>query len=111
MQRFTLFLAIGLAVMVSLAQPGICPCWMLSDVRQLHPHLFNQPQTEHSHQYLLEYNQTVMAQVVPALVPQVTLLVALLSLAGLSWRIESWVDLPAGWASSPESPPPEFRLT
>jgi hypothetical protein len=92
-----------------LAQPGICPCWLLKDVHDIHPHPAGHPEQPHSHDYLFE-----MFASAPALAPGLPLeppsvLLDLTSLRGV------WRDHAEGYPGeesagpSPPTPPPEPR--
>ncbi len=43
-----------MAAYLSLAQPGICPCWLIKDVHDIHPHPAGHADVPHSHDYLFE---------------------------------------------------------
>ncbi len=95
-----------LAGLMALAQPGICPCWLLADVEHLHPHPAGHPERPHSHGYLSDLFMSGMPAVAePTLVPAATLILALALAA--RWRTVSelspayWV-----WAASPRRLPP-----
>jgi hypothetical protein len=96
-----------MAGFMSLAQPGICPCWLLNDVHDIHPHPAGHPEIPHSHDYLF-----AMFASAPALPPSLPLeppsvLLDLASLRGV-WRNHAEADL--GQASTgppPPTPPPE----
>jgi hypothetical protein len=95
-----------LAGLTAFAQPGFCPCWLLADVHDIHPHPAGHPQRPHSHGYLFElFMSGVPAVAEPALVPAATLILALALAAG--WRIVGALELfPQPWVPPPQTPPP-----
>ena len=100
-------LFVFLAGYLSLAQPGICPCWLLKDVHDLHPHPAGHPELPHTHDYLFGMfaSAPALATNIPVETPSV--LLALTSLQGL-WR--SPVDANLGEQASgrpPPTPPPQ----
>ncbi len=83
MSRPTLAILIFLASLTALAQPGLCPCWLLLHVEDYHPHPAGQT-GQHSHDYLHElYQSQTAAWARPSLVPAA---VFVLLLAGLARR-------------------------
>jgi hypothetical protein len=95
-----------LAGLTALAQPGLCPCWPIGDVRDFHPHFDGHPERPHHHNYLFEMfpaGTAILAE--PSLLP-VASLILLLGLAVL-WqtRRDVAVFTPA-WAPLPLTPPP-----
>jgi hypothetical protein len=106
MRRLTLaalLLVIGLTV---LAPPGLCPCWLLADVREIHPHPFLRPELPHPHNYLFELFQADSPAVAPVIPSPAYVLLALLGLSAL-WRPVMHQPLTAkGWAAPPPVPPP-----
>lgn len=109
--RFTarVMLFVFLAGYLSLAQPGICSCWLLQDVRHVHPHPAGHADQPHSHDYLFE-----MFASAPALVPVLPLerpsvLLDLTSMRGV-WRNHSEANPGEETPGpSPPTPPPEPR--
>jgi hypothetical protein len=106
MSRLVIVLSICLVGLTALAQPGLCPCWLMMDINSYHPHLDRHPDRPHSHDYLGDlFNAGV-----PALVPFAHLtahsLIALLAL-GVLWRLAMDAVIAASeWISALEPPPP-----
>lgn len=74
-----------LASLMAVAPPGLCPCWLIRDVRDYHPHFDGHPERPHSHDYLFEMFPTgTTALAEPNLLPASSLIV-LLALA-LLWH-------------------------
>jgi hypothetical protein len=95
---------------MSLAQPGICPCWLLKDVRDIHPHPAGHAEMPHSHLYLFQ-----MFDSAPAIAPQLPVVSPAVFLQHLSarglWRGSIYAA--PGEASDfppPPTPPPETLL-
>lgn len=67
-----------LVLIVALAPPGLCPCWLLRDAAVLHPHLISPEWPDHPHDYLFEfYAATADAAVAATWIPLGALLMAL----------------------------------
>jgi hypothetical protein len=111
MTRLTAALSILLALYMSLAQAGLCPCWLFRDVHRYHPHFAADPEQPHSHFYLFElYNSQTIASAPPFPLPARTLILVL-ALGSLWWHLTD-ADLPiAGWATSPPTPPPRRQVS
>lgn len=111
MSRATLALLIFLVGFTALTQPGLCPCWLIGDVRLYHPHFDAQPERAHSHTYLFElYNSQTVASAPPFPIPARTVILVL-GLGSL-WRHLTHAALPvAGWAAPPSTPPPRLRVS
>ncbi len=95
-----------LAGLTALAQPGLCPCWLIGDVRTHHPHFDGRPERPHHHNYLFEMfpaGAAVLAE--PNLLPAASLIL-LLGLAVLwqSRHVAAIFSRP--WAALPVTPPP-----
>ncbi|MGH2606254.1 MAG: hypothetical protein ACRDG5_06650, partial [Anaerolineales bacterium] len=45
-----------LVLLIALAQPGLCPCWLLRDTDVVHPHLIAPESPEHPHDFLFEFH-------------------------------------------------------
>ena len=111
MRRLTLALLLFLAGYLALVQPGLCPCWLMRDVRTYHPHPFAHPEHPHPHDYLLEiFNAESVAVAPPLLIPARILILAL-ALNGLWWRIGSHAFSAADWAAPPPIPPPRLSAS
>jgi hypothetical protein len=95
-----------LAGFTALAQPGLCPCWLIGDVRDYHPHFNGRPQRPHHHNYLFEMfpaGAAVLAE--PTLLPAASLIL-LLGLAALWQSRRDAVIFSRPWAPLPFTPPP-----
>jgi len=75
---------VGLSLWLSLAQPGLCPCWMLADVTHHHPHPAGNAHKPHSHDYLWELFRATLASVAPQVLSALALMLA--CLAACLWR-------------------------
>src|SRR5574337_1976323 len=89
MSRPTLALLVFLAGVTALAQPGLCPCWLVPDVRTDHPHPFAHSERPHPHDYLLELFNAETAAVAPQLPIPARTLILVLAISGLLWRMGS----------------------
>lgn len=89
---------------LSFAQPGICPCWLIQDVRHIHPHLDAHPELPHSHAYLFEMFSTMLSTPPPLPEPALELIGAT-SLTHLRRLLAEPLISGAIWAA-PLSPPP-----
>jgi hypothetical protein len=111
MSRVGLALLIFLAAYIALAQPGLCPCWLMHDVRTYHPHPFAHPERPHPHDYLLEIFSAETAAVSPPAPMPVLTLILLLALGSLWWRTDSSRVPLARWAAPPATPPPRLSAS
>jgi hypothetical protein len=92
-----------LAGVLTFAQPGICPCWMLNGV---HPHPFAHPELPHDHGYLFWYYSSGTAQTAPELSSGDDVHARLRSLSN-QWSEANEPLLGAAlWAAPPSIPPP-----
>ncbi len=105
--RLFLAVALFLAGFMALAQPGLCPCWLMADVAANHPHPDGHPERPHSHDYLFEMFASGLAAPPPRAVIPARLFVAHLASQGLL-RLTAIEGLaPAiGWQAALEPPPP-----
>jgi hypothetical protein len=102
--RPTLILCAFLISLTALAQPGLCPCWLMLDVR--HPHPDGQAEQEHGHGYLNDLFSAGTPAIVTLSLAAAHTLIAMLALGGL-WRSAADETLPmAGWILTLEPPPP-----
>jgi hypothetical protein len=95
-----------LAGLMTFDQPGLCPCWLIADVHDIHPHPDGHPERPHSHGYLFDlFLSGLPAVAEPALVPAATLILALALAA--RWHTPGVLNyFPQSWATPPEPPPP-----
>ena len=103
----TVILQAVLAGFLALAQPGLCPCWMLNGV---HPHPFAHAELPHSHGYLFWWYASDTAQSPPSLPTPDEVHARLRSLGDL-WSVVSAALLGAPLWSAPPSPPPPRPLS
>lgn len=105
MSRWLLVLALVLlATLTAFAQPGLCPCWLMADVAQYHPHPDGHPEKPHAHHYL---NDLFQSQVIVTL----TFITAQMLIAILESQPRYALTLgdtaaPRGWVALIEPPPP-----
>lgn len=97
---------IWLALYTALAQPGLCACWLIVDVKHVHFHPPGvDPDKPHSHDYLFEQYHVLPASVAPQL-ETVSELIQKLAAKSL-WRPTAGENFFAyGWRFVPEPPPP-----
>ena len=95
-----------LAGLTTLAQPGLCPCWLIGDVRTNHPHFDVHPERPHHHNYLFEmFPAGVAVLSKPNLLPAASLIL-LLGLAVLWQSRRDALVFSRPWAPVPLTPPP-----
>jgi hypothetical protein len=95
-----------LAGLTALAQPGLCQCWLIGDVRGHHPHFDGRPERPHGHNFLFEMFPSGTAVVAePGLLPAASLIL-LLGLAVLWQTRRDAAILSLRWAPLPLTPPP-----
>ena len=111
MSRLTFVLLLFLASYTAFAQPGLCPCWLLRDVRHYHPHLDNHPERPHSHGYLLELFNAETVAIAPSLPLPARTLILLLALGSLWWRIGYLAGSITPWTAPPPTPPPRLAAS
>ncbi len=111
MSRFTLALLACLIALTALAQPGLCPCWLIQDVTRYHPHPFARPERPHPHGYLLEIFNAETIVVAPSLPVPARTLILLLALSSLWWRTGNAIVHFARRAAPPPTPPPRLAAS
>jgi len=104
MSRFTQALLIFLIVLTTFAQPGICPCWLMLDVR--HPHPDGHPEQKHPHDYLDDLFSAGTPAVATLLLVTAHTLIAVLALGKLWQSIAITLQSVSSWALMLEPPPP-----
>jgi len=93
---------------VTFMPPGLCPCWLMRDVRALHPHPGGFPERPHRHDYLFEIFQSQpAAEVELATNPVGMLIEQLLNNSLWQARQVSTLFIP-GWHALPPTPPPRL---
>ena len=108
MRRITLALLLFLAGYLALTQPGLCPCWLIREVRIYHPHPFAHPERPHPHDYLFElYNSQTVAST-PSLPTPARALILALALGALWLYVAHTTVAILGWAAHPPIPPPRL---
>jgi hypothetical protein len=100
---FTIALQAVLAGFLALAQPGLCPCWMLDHV---HPHPFANADRPHSHDYLFWSYSSDTAESPPSLPTHDEVHARLLSSADLWSEVVDLIPGAALWSAVPAPPPP-----
>lgn len=106
MSRFALALLVLLIGLTALAQPGLCPCWLMQDVRAHHPHPDGHPERSHAHDYLDDLFSAGTPALVNLSLITARSLLGLLALGSL-WRAAANERLTAsGWIMRLEPPPP-----
>jgi len=107
-RRLLLACVLGLTV---LAQPGLCPCWLIPNVKVIHPHPAGNANQPHGHDYLFEMLPAYAAVIANLAVLPAWALILLLGMAGL-WRRMSHVALSGGdTAPRPPFPPPRHATS
>jgi len=99
----TLLLQVVLAGFLTLAQPGICSCWMLHHV---HPHPFAHSELPHDHGYLFWYYSSSPAQTAPALPGGDEVHARLRNLSNQWSEVSERLPGSPRWSSPPSIPPP-----
>lgn len=101
-------LALAVCVaLVALAPPGLCPCWLIADVRHIHPHPSGEPDRPHPHDYLFEMFQTQPAHTSePPLHP--TALIEHLKDRSVWQAVGDYARVISGWSAAPPTPPPRW---
>lgn len=110
-RRLAFALLIVMAGYMSLAQPGLCSCWLIAEVKDIHPHPDGQPDRPHDHRYLFEIFQAQNIAIANIYVVAVAVLIA--SLAGASLWHQMLDQAPGGngWSSPPDIPPPRLAFS
>ena len=99
--------ALFLAGFMALAQPGLCPCWLMEDVAANHPHPDGHPERPHTHDYLFEMFASGLAAPPPRALIPACLFVAHLASQGLFRLAATERTAQAiGWQPATEPPPP-----
>lgn len=93
-----------------LTPPGVCPCWLMFDPAEHHPHPDGHPERPHTHDYLLDYFRSQTAVAVPDLSLPAALLIALQASSGLRQPLGHAEAHAAGWSAAPLTPPPETAM-
>jgi hypothetical protein len=103
---FLVAILVFLASLTAFAQPGLCPCWLIEDVGEVHPHFDRHPERPHAHNYLFEMfpaGTAVLAE--PGLLPAASLIL-LLGLAALWQPRHDATIFSRARAPLPLTPPP-----
>lgn len=106
MRRILLALGFLFALYLALTPPGLCPCWLMFDPAEHHPHFDAHAQQPHDHNYLFEYFQSQTVAVVPLWLVPIALLISWQAASGLRRQIASEIVAALGWALDPLTPPP-----
>lgn len=97
---------ISLAAYLSLAQPGLCPYWLVGDLSFLIAPAADDAHAHHNHDAGRERSVAVTAPALPQSVPAAATLLAALAAAALIWRLNEAPLLLTGWRARPHLPPP-----
>jgi hypothetical protein len=93
---------------VALMPPGLCPCWLMHDVRAFHPHPGGFPERPHRHDYLFDIFQSQQAADMEIMPNPVGMLIEKL-LNGSVWQARDMFKVSAlNWQSAPPTPPPRL---
>ncbi len=109
MPRPVLILLALLIGLTAFAPPGLCPCWLMMDIRAYHPHPSGHPEASHNHDYLNDLFSTGLAAVASLALIPAHALIALLTTPQLWRHIIHDFTFAHGWIPSLDPPPP--RLT
>lgn len=93
---------------VTFMPPGLCPCWLMGDVRALHPHPGGFPERSHEHGYLFDIFQSQPAAVVALTTNPVRRLIEQLLHASLWLARHDSALFHLSWCALPPTPPPRF---
>ncbi len=105
-----LLLACLLALTV-LAQPGLCPCWLIANVEDIHPHRAGNANRPHDHEYLFEMFPSQLAAVLDLAPNPVGRLIEHL-LNSSVWQASGENDVLAFvWSQAPPTPPPRLSAS
>ncbi|MGQ0602028.1 MAG: hypothetical protein ACT4QE_10080 [Anaerolineales bacterium] len=110
MSRMTLFavLLLFLSAVVAVTPPGLCSCWLIADVEQVHAHPAGDEDHPHSHDYLFELFNTHLPATPPSVAAAAAVIAQLIG-AALRLVLPRQVALGAArWSGSVELPPPRL---
>lgn len=108
MSRFTIALFVFLVSLTALAQPGLCPCWLMIDAQKYHPHPGNDPEREHKHAYLADLFNADSVAVEPLTAVPISMLIAL-AMALALWRpLRHNLEFATGRTPALDPPPPRW---
>ncbi len=108
MSRSILALLILLAALTAFAQAGLCPCWLMADVAQYHPHPDGHPEKLHSHNYLNDLFQSQVIVIATLAFVTARMLIALLESQPRYTLTRGDAATPRGWVAALEPPPPRI---
>jgi hypothetical protein len=104
------FVLVGLSLWLSLAQPGLCPCWMLADIEDNHPHPAGNAHEPHGHEYLQELFRANVASTAPQVISVLALMLACLAASLRHWLLSGEHLLSGFWFAEVLLPPPRLPL-
>lgn len=99
---------IVVSLFVAVMPPGLCPCWLMRDVRALHPHPGGFPERPHRHDYLFEIFQSQPAIAVEQVTNPVGRLIEHLLNNSVWLSGQALTVYVPGWRAAPPTPPPRF---
>jgi hypothetical protein len=101
----------GLLALTVLAQPGLCPCWLIANVEDIHPHRAGNASRPHDHEYLFEMFPSQPAAVLDLAPNPVGRLIEHL-LNSSMWQASGKNDVRAlAWSHAPPTPPPRLSAS
>jgi hypothetical protein len=109
MLYFVRVLLVLLVMVLALAQPGLCPCWLAAEATGWHPHPAGLAQHPHDHDYLNDLFQAEAAAAGPvAALPASLWLLAAAGAGLLLSRRAATLQLPLAWQPVLDPPPPRL---
>ena len=97
---------IFLAPYLALTPAGLCPCWLMLEPAEFHPHPSGHPERPHDHRYLFDLFQSQTVAAAPLALLPAGLLIALQAASGLRRPLPDELLHGAGWTPLPATPPP-----
>ena len=108
MSRLAVITIVILIGLTALAQPSLCPCWLMVDIQAYHPHPSGHPETTHHHDYLNNLFSAGLAAVATLSLIPAHALIALLTAPQLWRHIAYDFTFAHGWTPSLDPPPPRL---
>jgi hypothetical protein len=106
MRRAGILFILFLVIMTTFAQPGMCPCWLMPNVEEVHLHYPRQAETQHDHEYLLEMFNANAFEILRVMLVPSSLLLTLIFTTAVSREFPLLAVVYGGWQKSPPTPPP-----
>jgi hypothetical protein len=111
MRWYLVVAVVLLAPYIAFTPPGLCPCWLMMEPGQFHPHPSGRPDHPHTHDYLFDLFQSQTATATPLALLPAGLLIALQAASGLRRPLPDVVHDGASWTPLPPRPPPRLLLS